>query len=200
MQESVSVKDLQGRLYRVKGNEPILLDHPQTVWVVQSGFMVLFAVTVKDGVIEGTRRYLFSTAPGEALFGTAPSSGNQHRQILAVPVGETELLKVDWECFRELVESVDVRIAAWVEGWLQQIGTALARVATPAIQVRAEGTQRFSLTSGQTFQPEPSTVCWVQVNEGNVRWMGFQELTLDSVAGVMAPPERPRPGAGRAPE
>jgi hypothetical protein len=45
--------------------------------VVQSGSMALFAVTVKDGVIEGTRRYLFSISQGEALFGTAVNSVNE---------------------------------------------------------------------------------------------------------------------------
>jgi hypothetical protein len=60
MVNQANFKDLQGQLYRVKGNEPILLDDPQKVWLVQSGSMALFAVTVKDSVIEGTRRYLFS--------------------------------------------------------------------------------------------------------------------------------------------
>ena len=176
------IRGLHGQLYRVKGNEPILLDDPQTVWVVQSGSMALFAVTVKNGVIEGTRRYLFSSYPQEALFGTTPS--DNQRQILAVPVGETELLKIDQECFRELVESADARVVALVEGWLQQLGAA-SDIATPAIQVRAKGQARFSLTSGQTLQPEPGAIAWVQVQQGNVRWLGFEELTLNSTTGTL---------------
>jgi hypothetical protein len=62
---------------RVKGNEPLLLDDSKTVWVIDSGSMALFAVRVKDGVLEGTRHYLFSTRVGEALFGVAPNlNGN----------------------------------------------------------------------------------------------------------------------------
>jgi ATP-binding cassette subfamily C protein len=34
---------------------------------------------------------------------------------------------------------VDARAIAWVEGWLGQLGTVLSHIATPAIQVRAEG-------------------------------------------------------------
>ncbi|MHC5720994.1 MAG: hypothetical protein ACYTX0_55480, partial [Nostoc sp.] len=58
-------KDLQGQLYSLKGNEPILLDDPQTIWVVQSGSVALFAVTIKNGITEGTRRYLFTSNPEE---------------------------------------------------------------------------------------------------------------------------------------
>jgi ATP-binding cassette subfamily C protein len=179
-----SIRDLQGQLYRVKGNQPILLDHPQTVWVLQSGAVALFAVTVKNGVIEGGRRYLCSTEPGDALFGTAPSSRNQHRRLLAVPIGETELLKVDRECFRKLVADADDRVVGWVEGWLGQLGAVLSHVATPAIQVRAEGQARFSLNNGQTLQPQPGAIAWVQLQQGNVRWMGFQELTFNSATGT----------------
>ncbi|WP_414581510.1 NHLP bacteriocin export ABC transporter permease/ATPase subunit [Scytonema sp. PCC 10023] len=175
---------MQGQLYIVKGNEPILLDDPFKVWVIQSGSMALFAVTVKNGVIEGTRRYLFSIKQGEALFGTAAASGNQQRLILAVPMGETELLQVNQEYFSELVANADARAIAALEGWLEQLGTALSHFATPAIQVRASGQARFSLNNGQTFQPETGVVCWVHLTQGTVRLMGFEELTLTSTAGT----------------
>ena len=184
MVNQANFKDLQGQLYRVKGNEPILLDDPQKVWLVQSGSMALFAVTVKDSVIEGTRRYLFSISQGEAFFGIFVNDFNEHRQILAVPIGEAEVLQVNEECFRELVADGDARAIAWVEGWLGQIGTVLSHIATPAIQVRAEGGAQFSLSNGQTFQPESGVICWVQIQQGTVRWMGFEELTLTSAVGT----------------
>lgn len=183
MVDQFRITDLQGQLCSLKGNEPILLDDPQTVWVVQSGSVALFAVTVKNGVVEGTRRYLFSSNPKEALFGTAPS-GKQHRRLLAVPIGETELLKVDQECFRKLVADADARVVALVEGWLQQIDAGLSH-APPAIQVRAVGQARFSLIDGQTLQPAPGGTTWVQVQQGKVCWMGFEELTLDPAAGIL---------------
>ena len=64
---STTVRELQGKFYTINGNQPILLDDPRDVWVVQSGSVALFAVTVNKGVVEGTRRYLFSTGLGEAL-------------------------------------------------------------------------------------------------------------------------------------
>ncbi|WGV26487.1 NHLP bacteriocin export ABC transporter permease/ATPase subunit [Halotia branconii] len=174
---------LKGQLYQVKGNEPILLDDPYKVWVIQSGSIALFAVTVKDGVIEGTRRYLCSCSLGETLFGTAASYDKQYNQILAVPVGETELLQLHQECFSELVANADIIATTWVENWLKQLGTT-SQFATPAIQVRACEQARFSLIAGQTFQPEAGVVCWVQLQQGTVRWLGFEDLTLTSTAGT----------------
>ncbi|MBR8836657.1 MAG: NHLP bacteriocin export ABC transporter permease/ATPase subunit [Stigonema ocellatum SAG 48.90 = DSM 106950] len=176
---------LQGQTYIINGNEPILLNDPDRIWVVQSGSMALFAVTVKDGVIEGTRRYLCSISQGEPLFGTADQrrdiislQDNQHRQILAVPMGETELLHIHQECFRELVANGDARVIAWIETWLLQLGSVLSHVTIPTIQVKAEGRSRFSLIDAQTFQPEAGVSCWVKLTEGTVRFLGFEELTL----------------------
>lgn len=173
---------LQGKVYQVKGNEPILLDDPFKVWVIQSGSMALFAVTVKNGVIEGTRRYLFSISQGEAVFGTA-AGGEIQRLILAVPMGETELLQVFQECFRELVANADVRAIAWIEAWLRLL-SSVSHITTPAIQVKASGQARFSLINGQTFQPEANVVSWVHLTQGTVRFLGFEELTLTTAAGI----------------
>ncbi|BAB73719.1 NHLP bacteriocin export ABC transporter permease/ATPase subunit [Anabaena sp. FACHB-709] len=161
---------LQGQTYIINGNEPILLNDPSRVWVVQSGSMALFAVTVKDGVIDGTRRYLCSISQGEALFGTV----YQQRQILAVPIGEVELLLLHPECFRGL----GAKANAWIENWLMELSSVLCQIPTPKIQVKTEGQERFSLNNGQNFQPAAGLTCWVQLQEGNVCFLGFEELIL----------------------
>ena len=173
----------QGQVYIINGNEPILLDNPSRVWVVQSGSIALFAVTVKGAVIEGTRRYLCSISQGEALFGTANST-NQHRQILAVPTGETELLQIHQECYQELIASGDASAIACIENWLFQLGGVLSQVTTPTIHVKAKGQSRFSLNNGQTFQPEAGVTCWVELQQGTVRFLGFEELTFTNTSAI----------------
>ncbi|OUL29774.1 NHLP bacteriocin export ABC transporter permease/ATPase subunit [Nostoc sp. RF31YmG] len=177
---------IQGQVYIVNGNEPILLDNPSRVWVVQSGSIALFAVTVKDGVIEGTRRYLCSINQGEALFGTFVTPGKQQRQILAVPIGETELLHIYQECWRELIANADIRAIAWIQTWLLQLTRSLfSHLTTPAIQVKAKAQARFSLIAGQNFQPETGAICWVQLQQGTMRFLGFKELTLTAATATI---------------
>jgi ATP-binding cassette subfamily C protein len=50
--------------------------------------------------------------------------------------------------------------------------------------VRAAGQTRFSLNNGQTLQPESDVVCWLQLQQGSVRFLGFEELTLTTTAGI----------------
>ncbi|MBR8838069.1 MAG: NHLP bacteriocin export ABC transporter permease/ATPase subunit [Stigonema ocellatum SAG 48.90 = DSM 106950] len=125
MVNHTDISELPGKLYQVKGNKPILLDNPQTIWVVKSGSVALFAVTVRNGIVEGTRRYLFNSHAKEALFGTTPNPDDYNCQMLAVPTEKTELLQVDRECLIELTADADITIVAMVEGWLQKLSTAL---------------------------------------------------------------------------
>ncbi|MCU0535077.1 MAG: NHLP bacteriocin export ABC transporter permease/ATPase subunit [Hydrococcus sp. Prado102] len=164
--------DDKGQIYQLKGNEPILLNDPQIVWMVRSGTLALFAVTVKDGIIQGTRRYLLSRSSGEALFGTASSD----RQILAVPMGETELLQVN----SDDLETSQNWLASAMESWLSELDTSISRIGKPAIQVKtSQESTRFSLEDGQTFQPEAGTICWVKVQQGIANWMGIEKLFFD---------------------
>jgi NHLM bacteriocin system ABC transporter ATP-binding protein len=165
----------QEQVYRLKGNEPILLNDPQIIWVVRSGAIALFAVTVNNGIVEGNRRYLFGRSPGEAMFGT--QSYTYDRQILAVPMGETELLQVSKENFPSLKDAI--------ANWLGELSNLISGIAPPAIDVKASPQlTRFSLEDGQTLQPEPETICWVEIQQGSVCWMGFKELSLGETSRV----------------
>jgi len=81
---------------RIKGNEPLLLDEPQRVWLVQSGKLALFATKVEAGEAKGSRRYLFSVAAGEAMFGAELW---EEWGILAVAIAETQLLPLNLDDF-----------------------------------------------------------------------------------------------------
>ncbi len=81
------------------GNTPFPLDAPDTVWVVKSGTMAVFAIPTISGVPQGARRYLFDASPGDVLFGTGPVWEGQSHKLIAVAYEETQLVPValsDW--------------------------------------------------------------------------------------------------------
>jgi ATP-binding cassette subfamily C protein len=183
MQHQEHHTDLPGHLHHFNGSEPILLNDPNTIWVVRSGAVAVFAVTVEAGNVRGARRYLFNLDLGEALFGTSPSLTQQ--QLLAVPLGQTSLLKLDLAAFREWVMQGEPQVVAWVEGWLQQLNRAWTIANLPAIQHRSCGGQRLSVNPGHTFQPEADTLCWVKIQQGRGLWMGLEDFALDASMGTV---------------
>ncbi|KOP26785.1 cation tolerance protein CutA [Hapalosiphon sp. MRB220] len=175
----------QGQEYILKGNQPILLNDPQTVWLIKSGSMALFAIAVQDGVPEGSRRYLLTLGDGEAMFSTIPSQQEEQRQILAVSMEETELLKMSKTDFNRLIANNNDEAVSLVEGWVNQLGLALSEIVPPKMPVKPEGINFFSLNKGDIFQPQSSTVSWIEIQEGYVCWMGIEELDIYPSSGIL---------------
>ena len=188
--------------FRLKGNEPQLLDDPYTVWVLQSGTLALFAVTLEEGIPTGARHYLLTVGSSDsdkresALFGIAPSLGEKQWGILAVAVEETMLQVIHKEDFVELFADANAEAVALVEGWVHQIGCAfsdaLVRAAVPvklslaaAASEECSPQQYFSVTEGQTFVPGKDTISWVKLQQGQARLMGFEELTLSPESDIL---------------
>jgi hypothetical protein len=103
---------------QIKGNELLLLNEPQKVWLVQSGSLAIFTTLFEGKEPKGSRRYLFTVNAGEALFGATPK---QQRGILAVALEETELVALELD---ELVLG-DGEAIALIQTWIHHLGKFL---------------------------------------------------------------------------
>lgn len=183
MLEQIRLVIPQAQQYTVKGNEPILLNDPQTVWLVKSGSMAIFAVAVKNGIAEGSRRYLFTVGDKEVMFST--STSGEQRQILAVSMEETIVVKVASADFSKLIASGDDEAVVMLDRWIGHLGLAVSEITAPAISVKSETVNHFFLRKGDIFQPQPNTVSWVQIHEGCASWMGFADIPLTFASGML---------------
>ncbi len=126
----------------LKGNQTLLLTDPSQIWLVQSGMVALFAVTVQDGVLMGARRYLFSCGVKDGLFGILPlpMEGPQGTQrcIMAVSLQQTELARLDLSSFQRLANQADPDAIALIDRWLEQLNGVLERVGIGFVPVVTE--------------------------------------------------------------
>ena len=178
MVNSESQAQFSEKLHTFNSNEPILLDDPQTVWLIESGSVSLFAVTVKNGITEGNRHYLFSCEAGEALFGTIAHPNSIDYQMLAIPMGKATLIELDRKLISQSLTNQYSNLTSLIDRWLKHFNTTLFGAFVPQIQLKAAGKASFSLDRGQTLQPTPDTVVWVKVREGLVRLLGVKELII----------------------
>ena len=185
MLDQIRIVTLPGEYYQLKGNESLILDDPETIWVVKSGSLALFAMPVKEGVAEGTRRYLFTTRSRQALFSISSDFEPLPYQLFAVSIEETELLKVSIKDFRQFIAEGNGEALALINGWVEQLGLAVSTIVPPSLPFQEEGVRYFSLTNGQIFQPQRELVSWVQLQRGYANWMGFDELLLTPQSGLL---------------
>ncbi|NEU78745.1 NHLP bacteriocin export ABC transporter permease/ATPase subunit [Nostoc sp. UIC 10630] len=185
MLDQIRSATLPGEYYHFKGNEPIILNDPKTIWIVKSGSLAVFAIPVKEGIAEGSRRYLFTTRTKQAMFGIISDSQPIPYQLLAVSIEETELMKVSRKDFREFIADRNGEAVTLIEGWIEQLGLALSSITPPGLPFQEEGVRYFSLSNGQIFQPQRELVSWVQIQRGYAVWMGFEQLLVMPQSGLL---------------
>ncbi|ARV59855.1 NHLP bacteriocin export ABC transporter permease/ATPase subunit [Nostocales cyanobacterium HT-58-2] len=173
---------LLGETYFFKSNEPLLLDDSETIWIVQSGSLALFAINVQHGIPKGRRRYLFSVKAGEAMFSATLSSLNGQHQILAVALEETELLQVSKTQFAQGILE-DKTAIDQIERWVHHLGSVVSEITTPTLPTPLEATGCGILANKEIFQPPHFTVVWVKILQGCSHLLGLEGLEVTSNMG-----------------
>jgi NHLM bacteriocin system ABC transporter ATP-binding protein len=186
MQATENTKSAPEQLHRLKRNQTLLLDDPQTVWIIESGAIALFAVTLKQNHSLTSRRYLFTAKPTEAVFGVrvdldrTGGASDQQRCILAVAVEETVLRHVSPTHLEQQFADCPSEIGRLVEGWIHRLGRWLSHGSPPVISLETEGIQHLTLSKGQKLKPKRDAFIWVRVIAGEVSWLGNPQLDLSS--------------------
>lgn len=177
------------RLYAMKVNGTLVLDDPQTLWVVQSGKLALFATTINDGAVAGHRRYLFSVNTGEALFGTVPLSDrilSKQWVFQVVAVEPTKLIQLPIGELEQRIAASEPEAITLIENWVYNLAQAVKQqqtVLTMPLNLNQTKLERsFSLAPSEELQIWQKAVFWVKFHQGNARWLGIEELILDSTS------------------
>lgn len=168
--------------HHFKSNASLLLDNPQQVWILKSGAIALFAVTLINGKPEGTRRYLFSLKSGELLMAAPPTPENQ--AILAISTEESELLDIPTPVFIQQVITGEATTA--LETWVHNLCAVLTPETPRPIyhETIHSSVSSYWLDRGHFIQPASGAIAWIQVN-GRAKWLDSPSLTLHSGCGYV---------------
>lgn len=152
---------------QLTGNEPLLLDHSDAIYLIKSGKMALFAVTPQR-----KRRYLCSFVSGMARFGRSPISSTS-QQLLAVSLETTELFKISRSTFLRTKQSETISL---IENWVNQLGNILSDLTPSLCPTYPKGIHYGSLMPNEIFQPQ--AIVWVRLQQGSAKWMGHEEFPI----------------------
>ncbi|MBD2483838.1 ABC transporter transmembrane domain-containing protein [Planktothrix sp. FACHB-1365] len=166
------------KVNRIKGNELLLLNDPQTLWIVQSGSLAVFITLFEGKESKGSRRYLFEVKAGEALFGANPQ---EKRGILAVALEETELIPLNIDDLIADIKAGNSASLALLLSWINHWGEWLKgqKLTAPDNMLLADSSEYLSLEKGQALRSPSETITWVKLQQGEVCWMGIEELKLN---------------------
>jgi len=170
-----SLEQLGGSKQNLSGQTPVLLDQPNQLWLVLTGLVDIFAVSLQDGQLAGTRSHLLRVAAGEIIpqFFKSNLMG-----FLAVGVIGTEILKVS---SLALAKQSPPTVAALLDNWIINLSSTLAGTDLGWAEYVAKPGSEVSVPTHAMVCGEHRQVVWVTVAEGEMRYL--DEIPLASTDG-----------------
>jgi len=151
---------------------PFLIHDPRRVWLVKSGNLDLFLVSVKENDLLGARTHVLRVGCGFAIFG-ADCMPSSLARLLAVPGPECRILEMSYS---ELPGAVGREEAeALLAGWTSSLCTAAAGDLVPKEVEFLQPDSTPVLQEGKAVLSRKG-VLWVRLIKGAARFLGEYDL------------------------
>lgn len=161
------------------GNQPLLLNTLNVVFLVVDGAVDVFAVPVSNGKAAGARTHISRMGPGELFMGLARQESANFFGLLAVPGINTKALSLPnsrfmaFFCEGELASDADVLLRAWVD----RLVTGLSHVLPSKDAVALKPGSPVALKPGETTGVT-GELLWVRHLEGSSSFMGHEDVPV----------------------
>ncbi len=178
-----------GERHVTTANKPFLLDDPEVAWIVESGKVEIFTVSVEKGQPTGAREHFVTIETGQAFFGFDTERYGMGSGFLAAGKAGSELRRFDLARLMDLAmvpahaERVGSLLATWVEGLSRRLTVDLP--ALPATDLRLEVDSETEWALGQKVSPG-NAVLWVELPAERLLFDGMASLGRD-LEGVFFP-------------
>ena len=185
-EDPVRMMFTEGERVEADGHRPFLIDDPNSVWLVEEGKIELFTIAVNDdGEPEGARSHFLTIEPGRCIFGMNLDEYGMGSGFLAVGRTGTVLWRLPLMKFRGLGSLAITRktTARIVDAWVRGLSRRLTRdTPRPRAQLAIPSSED---DDGVTLKDEVKArsrrgVQWLRIEEGELLFVGMEELYLES--------------------
>ncbi len=103
--------------YFLEGNQPLIFEYPQIIWLVKSGDVEIFYSLEEGGELIGNRHYLFTVKPGEFILNC---DAHTQGKLLGIALDKAELIQINLTN-TDLTEDLNNLSIPLVEKWLNHL-------------------------------------------------------------------------------
>ncbi|MEZ5328906.1 MAG: NHLP bacteriocin export ABC transporter permease/ATPase subunit [Verrucomicrobiales bacterium] len=170
-----------GKPRNSEGNNPLLLDNPQSVWYVGSGVLEIFTTMVTDGECTGARSHFTSVPTGGLVFGmNLAAYGHQHGFVAAGSKG-TVLYRLTLKDLQHAAQHKEtgVELAGLLDGWVTSLSHGVTEsIPRPQADVKLRAGAETIIPSSQRATARKNVV-WVHAPDGHAIFIGMEDLYFD---------------------
>ncbi len=173
----------EGEAQEASGNRPFLLSAPGTAWYVEEGKVEVFTVAIdRGGNPTGPRTHFATINAGELMLGMDFAGWGLSSGFLAVGRMGTRLRRLPTARLQQLArdQALAAELAALVDEWILNLSDNLTREIAPGpkADVPLAETGEATIDNQKAARPGRGVV-WVEVIEGNLLFVGLEQLIFD---------------------
>ncbi len=179
----------EGEVVVVAANKPFVLSDPDSVYLVESGRIEIFTVTLEQGQPAGARTHFVTVEAGGLFFGMDTDRYGMGSGFLATGKAGSELRHFSAARLMRMAAERDghrERIAPLVARWIEALSRRLiVDLEVPRPEVTIEAGKLFEAPSGKRVSSERS-VCWVEMPAAQFLFDGMSSASWE-LEGVLFP-------------
>ncbi len=176
----------------VQGNHVLSLDDPDSIWIVRSGSVDVFAVPHDDSGHSLARIHLCRVGQGQLLCGCA-GEARELPQLIAVGLPGSEVTKLHRRKISELISTSDRtagerradEFAEMLESWVGSMTSGVSRNRVPHDAILLEAGKQQTFAAGATVSSQQN-IAWLVAADGEAKFLGRQNVPTEL-------PDRPFP-------
>jgi ATP-binding cassette subfamily C protein len=170
---------VEGYPAELGGNQPFLLDDPDTVWFVTTGNVDIFSATCPKGGSRGPRRHLLRVGAGQALLGMDLTQAGAGLEVLAVAAVGTRVARFPRRRLHQLAADSEYRGEAGklLDDWVAGLTGGVQKELTPRTAALLKPEEVCSLSAGDSAHPARG-VLWVRHQQGTSLFLGREDASV----------------------
>jgi NHLM bacteriocin system ABC transporter ATP-binding protein len=168
-----------GEVMTISGNQPLLLDDPDSLFLLETGKVEIFTVDIRDGETVGSRTHFVTVEPGGTFFGMDLDRYGMGSGMLAVGKVGTAVRKISIASLGNIVhdEESAAEVGALVDGWVHSLSRRITKeiLPGPLIDMMLAAGEELWL-EGASKAKSGEGILWVDVAESPVLFIGMSEV------------------------
>ncbi len=172
---------LGGRIRRVQGHHPMVLDDPNVMWLVGRGSVAVFASQVDKGFPIGPRQFLFKISRGAPLFPVSDGKSATTKRLIVLSMEQSELYEVPLRRVDQVFAAAGIPFLQALENWVDRLSGFIAGNSARSVTEKLPAEGELVLEPEQRVKGNSERVSWLKVAQGALLLIGAPELRLPPV-------------------
>ena len=131
MTDGATIERLRGVRIETGADRPFLLNDPDRVFLVDRGYLDVFAVELDGEEPVGRRRFVARVPPGEMAFSVEPVEDPDRRRFGLLAVPSLDTVVIDGARDGVASDSFDLTATVWIDEWVSRCSAFLVRGRPP---------------------------------------------------------------------